>query len=103
MVFPIHNQQYWDGNAFNTENKWEYSYDDIHQPYSVGGVSFDSTVTVFQRDELNSIKYEVASEVYAANIGMIYKTYTNLHINTFNIQDVESGVKLEMTYIDSGS
>ncbi|MBI1286415.1 MAG: hypothetical protein GC178_02445 [Flavobacteriales bacterium] len=93
--FPIVSGKSWDGNSKNTlqtleeaynqlniPEVWEYSYENINEPYTINGLTFDSTVTVVQYDRpaifgLNLI----AKEVYAKNIGMIHK-----QLNVFDVQ-----------------
>lgn len=93
--FPIATGKSWDGNSKNTlqtleeaynqldiPEVWEYSYENINEPYTINGLTFDSTVTVVQYDRpaifgLNLI----AKEVYAKNIGMIHK-----QLNVFDVQ-----------------
>lgn len=74
LTFPIRKGLTWNGNIYNTEDKQDYTYKEIHAPYSINGISFDSTLTVVQKVDTNSlIKKEFAIEVYAKNIGLIYK------------------------------
>ncbi|MCB0756700.1 MAG: hypothetical protein KDB98_13955, partial [Flavobacteriales bacterium] len=59
--FPIKLGKVWDGNSKNTlqtlqeiyrqsaiPEQWDYQYINIHEPYTVNGFTFDSTVTVLQ-------------------------------------------------------
>jgi len=72
MVFPILHNKTWDGNAFNFLNPQEYSYGAIHQPHTLNGFTFDSTVTVLQGKEMTLFTEKEAYEVYAKHIGCIY-------------------------------
>jgi len=97
LIFPINNSKYWDGNAFNTLDEWEYSYDSLHKPKMINNLNFDSTITVIQRDNENVVEYEKVKEVYAIDIGLIYKSHIDLDINLSDILDINSGREFEMT------
>jgi hypothetical protein len=97
LIFPINTSKYWDGNAFNNLEEWEYYYDSLHKPKLINNLSFDSTITVIQRDNENVVEYEKVKEVYAVDIGLIYKSHIDLDINLSNILDINSGRELEMT------
>lgn len=97
LIFPINTSKYWDGNAYNNLEEWEYYYDSLHKPKVINNLSFDSTITVIQRDNENVVEYEKVKEVYAVDIGLIYKSHIDLDINLSNILDINSGRELEMT------
>ena len=97
LIFPINTSKYWDGNAFNNLGEWEYYYDSLHKPKLINNLSFDSTITVIQRDNENVVEYEKVKEIFAVDIGLIYKSHIDLDINLSNILDINSGRELEMT------
>jgi hypothetical protein len=97
LIFPINTSKYWDGNAFNNLGEWEYYYDSLHKPKLINNLSFDSTITVIQRDNENVVEYEKVKEIFAVDIGLIYKSHIDLDINLSNILDINSGIELEMT------
>ena len=97
LIFPINASKYWDGNAFNNLEEWEYYYDSLHTPKLINNLNFDSTITVIQRDNENVVKYEKVKEIFAVDIGLIYKSHIDLEINLSNILDINSGRELEMT------
>jgi hypothetical protein len=78
LVFPIDAGQAWNGNAFNTLIPMNYQYDNVFEPYTVNGVTFDSTVTVIQDIDSNLINVKNMFEVYAKNVGMIFKQFDTL-------------------------
>ncbi len=102
MIFPIKQGQYWNGNAYNNLEEWEYSYDSIHEPYIINNITYDSTVRVIQRDNFNALDYENCYEIYAKNIGVVYKQHIDLSINLYNILDINEGEELEMKLISFG-
>lgn len=73
LAFPIGPDMNWNGNVKNTMPTQIYRYRDIHDPLTVGSLSFDSTLTVQQIDEDYFTEYHYALEKYANHVGMIYK------------------------------
>lgn len=84
MVFAVTSDKRWDGNIYNTKDEETYKYDQLHEPMTIGNLSFDSTVTVIQRDASNVIEISQASEIFAANVGLISKTDVYYYINYIN-------------------
>jgi hypothetical protein len=102
LQFPVKNTQEWDGNSLNPLSEWEYSYEWIDDPFTLGTNSFDKTIKVLQRDNFNFVEYEQAFEIYAHNIGLISRQLIDLDINNGNINDVQKGSKLFQTMISYG-
>jgi hypothetical protein len=94
LRFPMIEGFQWKGNSFidvtsiNSPVRylagWEYTYQDLGKPYTVGGKTYPNTVTILQRDEVvpegpfnpNFFKqYDYSLEVYALGIGLIYKNF----------------------------
>lgn len=88
---------------------WNYEYQNLNQPYIVLNKTFDSTVTVFQHDEtspngpfdknFDRQDHNNGVEVYAKNIGLIYRdflhwTWQKNPIPAF--EDGSYGVKLRL-------
>lgn len=94
LMFPITKGKKWNGNAFNTLDKWDYSYDSVHVFKHFNGLNFDSTVTVNQINNINPFQRQVAFEIYANHIGLIRKSYININNNV--------GDELELTVIAYG-
>lgn len=103
LVFPVKENQGWNGNAFNSEDELIYEYHKIHGSYNDNNLNFDSTVTVIQQENINAIEYQIANEVYAKNVGLIYKEKINLDINFFDKEDINEGTELRMTLINYGN
>ncbi len=100
LSFPINGDIEWDGNDKNTFNEEMYHYADIHAAKSYGSLSFDSTLTVIQRDDNNFVEIIFGEEVYAAGIGMVYKERNNLRKNG---GQVVSGTEFKMEVIAFGN
>lgn len=99
LAFPINSGISWNGNDANTEEEELYTYDSFHQSATVGGISFDSTLTVIQRDEENFIESIYGEERYATGVGMIYKRRDDLGKRN---GVVVKGLEYKMTLYDFG-
>ncbi len=94
MVFPVANGVSWFGNKYvqvqaplySYLDGWQYAYSNYHLSYNNGLVNFDNTVTVVENSQninypnvdsaVNAVS-TYAKEVYAWNVGMIYKEWTH--------------------------
>lgn len=93
LVFPVKLNTRWYGNSYlptalNPElqwmDQWDYKYASINEPYSTGFMVFPSTLTVNQADyvegnpaDANAFSAQgFSQEVYAKNVGLIYKELT---------------------------
>ncbi|MEO8087344.1 MAG: hypothetical protein ABI763_11015, partial [Bacteroidota bacterium] len=68
----------WNGNDKNTLEEEMYHYKNINTSKTYNNLSFDSTLTVIQRDDNNFVEKIYGVEVYASGIGMIYKERDDL-------------------------
>jgi hypothetical protein len=78
LIFPPHENEKWDGNLNNTNGVQNYEYKDIHSAYFLNNITYDSTLSVIQKQEYTLISEKFEKEVFAAHIGLIYKKYVNL-------------------------
>jgi len=101
---PLSVQQYY--SAINIPTDWDYTYANVNEPYTIGGLTFDSTVTVIQIDRPAAFGITIfAKEVYAKHVGMVHK-----QLMVYNVQqDPDSpsgrdsiGYEFEMRAIDFG-
>lgn len=98
MSFPITENKVWPGNQYNTLPPWDYTYRGVDKPQTLNGYTFDHTVTVIQKDstENNFIEQRFAREIYAKDVGMVYK-----QIDTLEIQNlIKKGLYFRQTAID---
>lgn len=105
MVFPIQEGLSWPGNQYvNTVNpqllylqNWNYTYQNLAQSYNNGYSNFSNTVTVLEDNE--SVNYPqldsaltayriYEKEVYAFDVGMIYKEFTHWTYAPYNAKCV---------------
>ena len=83
LRFPSYKGQVWNGNAYNTGEREEYRLDSLSQGQTRGGRHFDDCLTVVQHDNDDFIVFlDRRKEVYAADIGLIYKETTQLNYCT---------------------
>lgn len=99
LAFPINGSTVWDGNDMNTQEEELYQYDDFHIARTIGVLSFDSTLSVLQRDENNYVERIYGLEIYAAGIGMVFKERDDLGKRS-NV--VVKGLEYKMTLSDFG-
>ena len=101
LTFPVKKGKTWDGNASNSLDVWNYQYTEVNVPYTINNLSFDSTVTVLQIDEENIVEKKHALEIYAKNVGMIYKEL--ILLDTEIDGTITIGSELTMTIISYGN
>ncbi len=73
MIFPVKNGFRWNGNNYNSLEHQNYEYTNKDELYIIDQLKFDSTVIVKQFENNNLIEKQEFREVYARNIGLIYK------------------------------
>ncbi|MBL7892358.1 MAG: hypothetical protein JNL63_06990 [Bacteroidia bacterium] len=79
LIFPVEKYKTWNGNAYNTIGEWNYKYTEIDKAKTVGGIAFDSTLTVVQFEDENLIDKKYYREMYAKNVGLIYRQIIDVH------------------------
>jgi hypothetical protein len=99
LIFPPISGKKWNGNSFNAQDAWTFTYADVNKASSLAS-AFDSTLTVDQSG-LNDpvINTQRGKEVYAKHVGLVYKTQTVLNVQG---QDT-SGTSFTMTLKDYGN
>lgn len=102
MIFPVEEEEEWNGNAFNTIEAWDYIYEAPETPRTFGTQSFENTVNILQRDVFNFVEYEKAFETYAYNVGLVRKYYAVLQIQNFDSTNVLRGDIIDQTVIGYG-
>lgn len=94
LRFPVFEGFKWKGNSFidasslNSQVRyladWEYEYQNVGLPAVINGKTYDSTITILQRDEVVPEgpfdpqyfkQYDYSIEIYAKGIGLIYKNF----------------------------
>lgn len=83
LIFPIKNGRSWSADAFNAnevnheeDGKERYSFSEVGAPFTIGGNTYGKTVTVVQgKPTKNLINLDNRKEVYAQDIGRVYRLY----------------------------
>ena len=94
LRWPVRDGFEWKGHSFIDAGSinspflyladWNYTYQNVAQPYTVLGKKFDNTITVLQRDEnfpegpFNPMAYKQRNyglEIYGKGVGLIYKEF----------------------------
>jgi hypothetical protein len=105
LQFPINAGNEWNGNAMNSMGGDDFCDDALCDRYSVSEV--DPDVVVVQSDETDVlVKYDVRSETYRKDVGLVDKQMTVLEYCTaqdcFGKQFVNNGLRYTQTLIEHG-
>jgi hypothetical protein len=73
IVFPVKDEITWNGNVFNDRLEEEYRLKSVAKPFLIDGQPFNETLTVQQSADSSLVGQDKRFEVYARNIGLIYK------------------------------
>ena len=103
LILPPNNFTIWDANIHNSLSAMNCFYEDIHQPFTLNSLAFDSTIRVEQENVLNLVAYRKKYEVYANHIGLVKKYYKDLVISNFDTLNISSGTELIYNCIDFGT
>jgi hypothetical protein len=97
LVTPVADGHTWSGNTYtdipanqmvggllypNNMSTWKYTYQNTNQSYNTGQATYENSVAVFQNADSTGIfdpsiyfQKSIATEVYAKDIGLIYKKF----------------------------
>jgi hypothetical protein len=107
IVFPAALGKKWNGNAYNSSEEDEYEITIVHQPYQLGDIQFENTITVDQENRVDLLFNDRRFEVYAKDIGLIYREVTDLEycseVECFGENKIERGIVYKQTIIEHGS
>ena len=95
LMFPLAERNEWNGNAYNQYQKDVYTLRQVRKPYTVGTQTFAETATVVQHSDSNLVSQDKRVEVYAKQVGLIYREMVQL-------QFCSSGVCVGKSQIDFG-
>ena len=84
LIFPSVERSRWNGNQFNQYGEDTYELRNVNQPYSVGNQAFTETVTILQQNDSTLVSQDRRMEVYARQIGIVYKETTQLQFCSSN-------------------
>ncbi len=100
VIFPVREGTRWDGNTFNTLGEDEYELRITAQPYVVGGMNFEHTLTIEQeRNEDFVVFNDTRREVYALDVGLVYRETIQYSYctddNCLGQQKIVSGIEVK--------
>jgi len=82
IKFPAIVNSFWDGNAYNrmdTLKVYDYTITAIDEPESINSLSFDSVLTVTQKEKVTNIDKLHFYEKYAKGIGLVEKQQVDIY------------------------
>lgn len=83
LIFPTLPNASWDGNAYNFLGKSIYSYEYVDRAETINHLPLSRVLKVKQKtDTSNKIIYQLQFEQYAADIGLVFREFTQLESNT---------------------
>ncbi len=92
LFFPVSAGYSWNGNRYNTLDsfhEYNYFYKEVHVPFTLEGIKYDSTVLVSDADYIDGTNALNVSERYAAGVGLIYRQ----HMDTANYTGTDGGLE----------
>lgn len=108
LIFPVRQDKIWNGNAYNFNESIDYQYTDVDVSDKYGNLYFDSTLFVTQINNENAIEKQYYVEVYARNVGMIYKQIIDVSDTTILpgvpvVNRIVEGIQYKMTIHSYGN
>lgn len=120
LISPVVDGASWEGHVYlgdlsaqpvleqcnNLEflNGWDFTYEEVGLPATIGGLQFDETLLVRQTGEQNLIEFNECEERYAKGVGLVYRYFR--HYTTQNIcpeciweENVECGYSVKLTVL----
>jgi len=107
MIFPVAQNSNWNPDLYNTTDSAHIisaKYTQVHVPYSIQPLNFDSTVVVQLQSDTNLITYIINNERYAARIGLIGIEHDSVFniVDSINAPPAISGFRFKQTLSDYG-
>lgn len=108
LTFPFSEGRTWDGNVFNDLGRETYVMRDLGKRQRFDFKNYHETVTVIQSRDSNLVNKDFRTEIYARDIGLIYKKLDKVaycqdrNQNCFGRAIIESGLVREQSIFDVG-
>lgn len=83
IILPVRENEKWNGNAYNSLPNQECQYLSVGKPFSFLLNNFEKVVHVLQEDNQTLINQDFEEEMYAFDVGLIYKRQIHLK-KTYN-------------------
>ncbi len=78
MTLPVYEKATWNGNAYNALGQDQYEASRVGKPFKVNGQTFERTATVVQQNDSTLVGQDKRLEIYAADVGLIYRENNNV-------------------------
>lgn len=93
LVFPFTDGLSWDANGMNADEPELYSVNKTGEAFQKEGENFQSTVTIVERNNMDTVIQERYREsVYALNIGLVYKELRYIDYCATNVECLGLGI-----------
>lgn len=106
FIFPLKESLKWNANLYNNLTAEDYSLKDVGKPFSINTSTYPKSITVVQSDYDDVfISSDNRSEVYAYNVGLVYKKIdqrTYFLEPCYGQQKIQKGLLFEQTLIGYG-
>ena len=107
LIFPVEESQKWNGNVLNELGADEYEFSQVAKPFTIANQPYTSTATVMQVNDSSACNMKRVYEVYAQDIGLIYKEKILVDYRQTNnicegLGDIQAGVQLYQKLINYG-
>jgi hypothetical protein len=102
LVFKPTYEKVWNINMFNISSKINARYAAIDQPFTIGNQVFDKTLKVDIQNFFSLVDDRVKYDVYAKNVGLIYKYFKDNTIANFDKNTIKKGKELYYTLVSYG-
>jgi len=106
--FPVAEEKTWNANALNAKDPDEYQMIDINKNFILNDtLEFKKTTTVIQEETTDNILFRnIRKEIFAENIGLIYKQATLLNfcadVDCLGQDIIETGIDYKQELIGYG-
>jgi len=78
LLLPLQLNSKWDGNIYNTISEQIYEITKINEPMQIANTDFNKVCVVLQNDYEDLIEKYYSTEIYAENIGLVYRENINI-------------------------
>lgn len=78
MIFPVSEGKKWNGNSYNTQPEQEYEMVASDAYYMLSGISYDSVLTVVEKNDTSLIHKYYHVERYAKGSGLVERVYIDI-------------------------
>ncbi|MEZ4905470.1 MAG: hypothetical protein R2822_28740 [Spirosomataceae bacterium] len=107
MIFPANHKTTWNGNLYNNLGEDRYELENIQKSFKIGETNFPQIVTVIQQNDSTLVNQDKRIEVYAVNVGLIYRERINVQYcsntpNCIGKAQIDFGTKQYIRFKRSG-